>query len=111
LNDGQALWFNTQERIVILLGCAHGGVVNTLDCVAETPGVRRIHAVIGGVHLGDADENRLRFTTSAFQRDEVQLVAPCHCTGKAAMTYLAKHAGKIYNSCSVGERFVWAHPD
>jgi len=110
LNDDQALWFNTREGIVILLGCAHAGVVNTLDYVAQTIGIRRVHAVIGGMHLRAADENRLRFTVSALQRYEVQLIAPCHCTGKEAMTHLAEHTGKTYKSCSIGERFVWAPP-
>jgi 7,8-dihydropterin-6-yl-methyl-4-(beta-D-ribofuranosyl)aminobenzene 5'-phosphate synthase len=110
LNDDQALWFNTQEGIVVLLGCAHAGVVNTLDYVAQTTGTRRIHAVIGGMHLGTADENRLRFTVSALQRYEVRLIAPCHCTGKAAMTHLAEHTARTCKSCSAGERFVWAPP-
>ena len=110
LNDDQALWFNTQEGIVVLLGCAHAGVVNTLDYVTRVTGVRQIHAVVGGMHLSAADENRLRFTVSALQRHEVQLVAPCHCTGKTAITYLAEHVGKNCKSCSVGEHFVWPHP-
>jgi 7,8-dihydropterin-6-yl-methyl-4-(beta-D-ribofuranosyl)aminobenzene 5'-phosphate synthase len=107
LNDDQAIWFNTRDGIVVLLGCAHAGVVNTLDYVAQATGIRRIHAVIGGMHLGSANQDRLRFTVSAFQRYEVQLVAPCHCTGEDAVKYLAAHLGGAYISLSAGERLSW----
>ncbi len=107
LNDDQAMWFNTQSGIVVLLGCAHAGVTNTLDYVAEVTGAFSIHAVIGGMHLGSANQDRLRFTVSAIQRYQVQLVAPCHCTGQTAMAYLAKHLGPAYRSCSIGHRFIW----
>lgn len=108
LKDDQALWFNTQKGIVVLLGCAHAGVVNTVEYVAELTGAFNIHAVIGGMHLGSANQDRLRFTVSALQRYEVQVVAPCHCTGQTAMAYLAEHTGQVYRSCSMGHRFIWA---
>jgi 7,8-dihydropterin-6-yl-methyl-4-(beta-D-ribofuranosyl)aminobenzene 5'-phosphate synthase len=86
--DDQAVWVETGKGIVVLLGCAHAGVVNTLDYVASILGVSDFHAVIGGMHLLNAGEERLRNTADALERYSVEVLAPCHCTGEAAASYL-----------------------
>ncbi|HOX39695.1 MAG TPA: MBL fold metallo-hydrolase [Candidatus Brocadiia bacterium] len=94
--DDQAAWVETEDGIVVLLGCAHSGVVNTLDYVSGILGERRIKAVIGGMHLLLADERRLRETISALRRYKVGLLAPCHCTGDHAIAYIREHfAGEV----------------
>ena len=85
--DDQAVWVETQEGPVVLLGCAHAGVVNTLDYIASLTGVSRFHAVIGGMHLLNADKARLRTTADALERYDMAVLAPCHCTGDVAVDY------------------------
>ena len=85
--DDQAVWVETANGVVVLLGCAHAGVVNTLDYIASLVGVPRFRAVIGGMHLLNADEARLRKTAEALERYGVALIAPCHCTGDKAVHY------------------------
>jgi 7,8-dihydropterin-6-yl-methyl-4-(beta-D-ribofuranosyl)aminobenzene 5'-phosphate synthase len=88
ITDDQAVWVETQKGIVVLVGCAHAGVVNTLDYIASLTGASRFHAVIGGMHLLNADEERLRQTAEALRRYGVRIPGPCHCTGEAAVSYL-----------------------
>jgi 7,8-dihydropterin-6-yl-methyl-4-(beta-D-ribofuranosyl)aminobenzene 5'-phosphate synthase len=107
ISDDQAVWFETQRGVVVLLGCAHAGVVNTLYYVAEVAGTSRFHAVIGGMHLLTADEQRLRATANALEHYHVEVVAPCHCTGETATAYLAERLGKHCVPCKVGTRFVF----
>ena len=59
IHDDQALWLESKSGIVVLLGCAHAGVVNTLNYIVELTGETSIHAVIGGMHLLRAQRPRL----------------------------------------------------
>ena len=88
IEDDQALWLESSEGIVVALGCAHAGVINTLDYISGLTGQSRICAVIGGMHLQSADETRLSETIQGLKSHQVNLVAPCHCTGTRAMASL-----------------------
>jgi 7,8-dihydropterin-6-yl-methyl-4-(beta-D-ribofuranosyl)aminobenzene 5'-phosphate synthase len=86
--DDQALYFPTAEGLVVVLGCAHAGVVNTLLQIEALTGAERIHAVIGGLHLLNATPARLAATVEALRRRQVVLLVPAHCTGAAATARL-----------------------
>jgi len=103
--DDQAMYLLTADGIVVLLGCAHSGVINTLDHIAALTRSDRIAAVIGGMHLGGASEERLAATADALARYEVQMLAPCHCTGTAAIQYLKSRFADRCVECSAGSRF------
>jgi 7,8-dihydropterin-6-yl-methyl-4-(beta-D-ribofuranosyl)aminobenzene 5'-phosphate synthase len=87
LLDDQSVFFRTNAGAVVVLGCAHAGVINTLDYVAELTG-DRIHAVMGGMHLLQAGEARMRFTVEALSRIAPDCLAANHCTGDAAVARL-----------------------
>ncbi|MFH1709261.1 MAG: MBL fold metallo-hydrolase [Planctomycetota bacterium] len=89
LPDDQAVWVATDRGLVVLLGCAHAGVVNTLMYVTALAGADRIRAVVGGMHLVNADEERLDRTMAALREHAVEIIAPCHCTGIAAVDRIA----------------------
>lgn len=103
--DDQALFFETQEGVVVVLGCAHAGVANTLDYVFELTNRRRILAVIGGTHLNGAGAFRLEETIDAFQRYHVPKIAPAHCTGIEAAAALWNRLPGRCLPCSVGSVF------
>jgi 7,8-dihydropterin-6-yl-methyl-4-(beta-D-ribofuranosyl)aminobenzene 5'-phosphate synthase len=84
LADDQALFFSTRAGTVVLLGCAHAGIVNTLDYVAKLTGEQQIHGVFGGLHLLGASAARTQATIDALRRHQVQRVGPAHCTGLMA---------------------------
>lgn len=103
--DDQALYLETQRGLVVLLGCAHAGVVNTLDYIAELSGERRFHAVLGGMHLLNADAERIEETVQALKRYQVEFLAPCHCTGETAVAVLRSRFPEAWHSCGAGSRF------
>ncbi|MHB9029697.1 MAG: MBL fold metallo-hydrolase [Candidatus Latescibacterota bacterium] len=106
--DDQALYFDTSRGLVVLLGCAHSGVINTLDYVANLTGRERIYGVLGGMHLFYASDERLAETSGALNKYEVQMLGPCHCTGeRARMLFKALFPGRVVE-CATGTWFTFA---
>lgn len=103
--DDQAVFFDTPEGTVVLLGCGHAGVVNTLYHVQELTGGRPLHAVIGGMHLVAASDNRLDRTVEALRELKVGSIAPLHCTGPRAQARLAFEFPDRWKPCHVGSLF------
>lgn len=104
--DDQSLFFNSPEGLVLILGCAHSGVVNTMRQVMRVAGTDRLHAVIGGMHLLHAGPERIEKTISELRSMGVKMMAPCHCTGLAAVAAfwnafpgqcVEAHAGKTFS--------------
>jgi 7,8-dihydropterin-6-yl-methyl-4-(beta-D-ribofuranosyl)aminobenzene 5'-phosphate synthase len=88
LFDDQALFMETSEGMVVILGCAHAGVINTLDYIAELTGQTHFHAVLGGMHLVNANQERIQATLDHLQKCNVQVIGANHCTGLRATTAL-----------------------
>lgn len=105
--DDQALFFKTASGTVVVLGCAHAGVMNTLRKVGELTGREEVHAVIGGMHLLHADAARIRRTGDFLGEANVRLLAPLHCTGTAAVENFRSRFGKRFAAASVGSRFAF----
>lgn len=98
--DDRAIVFNVKEKgIVVLSGCAHAGIINTVTYARRITGVAEVHAVMGGFHLaGKENENRIDSTISELKRLNPKLVAPSHCTGWKAMCAIAE---------ALPDAFVW----
>ena len=84
LVDDQAMFFDSAHGTVVLLGCAHSGVVNTLQYIRELTNNRPIHAVMGGMHLVTASQRRIERTIDALNQLDIARLGPAHCTGAAA---------------------------
>lgn len=104
LLDDQALYLDSREGTVVVLGCAHAGVVNTLAYIRELTGGRPLHTVIGGMHLGSASPERLALTIDAFRELGVQRFCAGHCTGIAAVAALWGAFPGQCMACHVGAR-------
>jgi len=105
LADDQSLFFQTKEGIVVLLGCAHSGVINTLRYIADLSGGKPIFAVIGGMHLIGASSERIARTIEALRMLGVRVLGPCHCTGMAAGVALWNAFPGRCVACHVGATF------
>lgn len=79
--DDQALWIATGSGIVAVFGCAHAGVVNSLDYMSRLLRLNRFRAVIGGLHLQGAGTERITRTAEALDQYHLELLATGHCTG------------------------------
>lgn len=110
LIDDQAVFFEVRDGVVVLLGCAHAGVVNTLQYVAQLTGGQPIRAVLGGMHLVEASAERLARTIAALRTWDIPSLAPAHCTGLAATAALWNAFPGRCTTCHVGTQFQFAAP-
>jgi 7,8-dihydropterin-6-yl-methyl-4-(beta-D-ribofuranosyl)aminobenzene 5'-phosphate synthase len=102
LLDDQALFLDSSQGLVVLLGCAHAGVVNTLEHIRQIEPNRKIHAVLGGMHLVHATEVRVQQTIDALRRLDIDRIGPAHCTGRWADRQLWNSLGPRCFLCCVG---------
>jgi 7,8-dihydropterin-6-yl-methyl-4-(beta-D-ribofuranosyl)aminobenzene 5'-phosphate synthase len=87
--DDQALVVNVQDKgLVVISGCAHSGIVNTVRQAQRLSGVSEVYAIVGGFHLHDAGEERLDLTVDELMKLDPKILRPCHCTGTNAICRL-----------------------
>ncbi|MFX0200383.1 MAG: hypothetical protein ACFFCW_30055 [Candidatus Hodarchaeota archaeon] len=87
--DDQALWMNLEEKgPCVMLGCAHGGPVNTLIQVQRISNSPQLYGLVGGTHLVERSQRYLQQTVKTFRTFGLRLISPCHCTGFKAATHL-----------------------
>jgi 7,8-dihydropterin-6-yl-methyl-4-(beta-D-ribofuranosyl)aminobenzene 5'-phosphate synthase len=105
--DDQALVMNVRDKgLVVLTGCGHAGVVNTLRYARKLTGVDRLYAVIGGFHLnGPLFEPIIPDTCAALVELEPQVIVPAHCTGWKATHALAAQFPNAFIQNSIGTRY------
>lgn len=104
LLDDRVLIIKTELGLVVILGCAHRGMINTLLHAREVTGMELIHTVVGGTHLITASEERILLTIAALQEFGVQRVGVSHCTGMPAAMMLAQQLGDafFFNNAGTG---------
>ncbi len=105
LLDDQALVVESSAGLIVLLGCAHAGLIETLEHVLSLTGEKRIYAVLGGTHLLNTPEDRLSGIITALQRLDPDIIAPCHCSGIRAVAALHRAFGKRCLPHQVGSIF------
>jgi 7,8-dihydropterin-6-yl-methyl-4-(beta-D-ribofuranosyl)aminobenzene 5'-phosphate synthase len=93
LLDDQALIINAEPGLVVLSGCGHRGIINTLYHAQQLTGVKQIYAVMGGFHLTGAPEEQVWLTIAALKELNAQIVGASHCTGLAAGAIMAQELG------------------
>jgi 7,8-dihydropterin-6-yl-methyl-4-(beta-D-ribofuranosyl)aminobenzene 5'-phosphate synthase len=104
LLDDASLLIETEAGPVILLGCAHAGVVNVMNHFAEQTGHTSFHAVIGGTHLGfmGGPGPQLNKAMDAFDHYGVDLIGVAHCTGQEAAAICHQRFGRRFAFASAG---------
>jgi 7,8-dihydropterin-6-yl-methyl-4-(beta-D-ribofuranosyl)aminobenzene 5'-phosphate synthase len=88
IEDDMSIWFRTAKGLVIITGCCHSGIINTINRIFEISGERNLHAVIGGFHLKNASSQSLECTFNALQSISSCKFIACHCTGENSVRYL-----------------------
>ena len=104
LADDLSLIIETDFGLVVILGCAHRGIVNTLEHARRLTGEETIYAAVGGSHLFRASPQRIEETATALKQMGVQLLGVSHCTGFAASTRLAHELGSALVANNAGTR-------
>ena len=106
LADDQALILKTGKGPVVILGCSHRGIINTLRHVCKITGQKRIYAVLGGLHLFKATPERLETIMHHLQHFYLERIVVGHCTGSYATQALyARFKDKVVLN-TVGHKFT-----
>lgn len=100
--DDQSLVLETAKGLVVLVGCCHAGLVNTLEHVAYSLGRRDVYAVVGGTHLGFCGQEQQEKTIAALKSWGIKKIAASHCTGFAAAARLSREMPKEFQQALVG---------
>ena len=102
--DDQAVIVKTGTGLVVILGCAHRGMINTLYHARRITGLTAVRAVIGGSHLVGATEERVWQTIAALRELEVAKMGLCHCTDLPVMSVLVQEFGASFIFNRAGTR-------
>lgn len=98
--EDQALVLDTSKGVVIVAGCGHAGIVNTMEHARSITGGKPIHAVLGGFHLMSASDRHLEWTGTKMRDFGVEHLVGAHCTGINAVTGL-RDAGSLNRMTAV----------
>ncbi len=99
--DDQSLVIDTEKGLVLILGCCHAGIVNTIEYVVHTID-KHVFALIGGTHLGFCSAEQLGETVQRLHRYGIKKLCGSHCTGFAAAARLAREFPGQYHPAQVG---------
>ncbi len=102
LMDDLSLVVDTPSGLVVVLGCAHAGLINILSHVQKNLPGKKIHTVMGGTHLGFAEDTQFHQTLKELEAFEIKRLGASHCTGLSNSARLASRLGDRFFNASVG---------
>jgi 7,8-dihydropterin-6-yl-methyl-4-(beta-D-ribofuranosyl)aminobenzene 5'-phosphate synthase len=108
VNDDQAIIVNIKEKgLVIVTGCGHAGIINTMNYAKSLTGVDKVYAVVGGFHLTGSIiyEDIIEATITELQKADPEYLVPCHCTGWQATNRIIEIMPEKFMQTSVGTTF------
>ena len=100
--EDSSLVLDTPDGLVLLTGCGHAGIVNTLEAAQKDVRPAKVTTVLGGMHLFAADDATLEWTAAQFRRFGVRELVGAHCTGIEAVYRLRAQAGLDRGTAVVG---------
>jgi 7,8-dihydropterin-6-yl-methyl-4-(beta-D-ribofuranosyl)aminobenzene 5'-phosphate synthase len=107
LKGEQSLVFNVKGKgLVVLSGCAHRGIVNTVKYAQKITGIEKVHAVIGGFHLIGAKPEVIQRTIADIKAIGPDYIVPTHCTGFEAITAFAREMPDQFILNTAGTRYT-----
>ncbi len=90
VEDDSALAIRTNDKIFIITGCSHSGIINICNYAKQVFKLDTISSIIGGLHLQEASLEHLEYTINELSRLNLDFLYACHCTGFKATCKLAK---------------------
>ena len=109
IRDDQAIILSVKDKgLVIITGCGHSGIVNTISYAKQLTGQDQIYCVLGGMHLsGRSFEPIIPQTLEELERLKPRYVVPCHCSGLKAVTEIARRMPHAFIQNSVGTTYIF----
>ncbi len=111
LKDDLAMVIDADFGLVVILGCAHRGIVNTIKQAQKITGKELVYAAIGGTHLLNADIGRWAQTAADLKTMGVQYLGASHCTGFQASSFLSQEFGDRFFLNNSGSRWTLPFKD
>lgn len=103
--DDQSLILDTEKGFILLLGCAHSGMINIIHHVIHKTGKDKFHAILGGTHLDFLTPEQLEESIKALKQMEIEKIGVSHCTGmRAAFRLQQEFKDRFFYGC-VGSVF------
>ncbi len=99
-SDDQSLILDTEKGLILVLGCAHSGMINIINYVSDKTGKENFYAILGGTHLDFLTEEQREESIKALKKIKVEKIGVCHCTGMRA-AFRLQH--------EFGDRFFYGH--
>lgn len=102
VTDDQTLVVKTARGLVLLFGCCHAGLINTIEHARRETGINEVYALIGGTHLGFSSPHQLDETVRELKIYGIRKISAGHCTGFAAAARLLKEFPGQFHPAQVG---------
>jgi 7,8-dihydropterin-6-yl-methyl-4-(beta-D-ribofuranosyl)aminobenzene 5'-phosphate synthase len=100
--DDQSLVLDTKRGLLVILGCAHSGVINILNHIMKKTGKDRFYAIIGGTHLDFLAPEQLEESIKALRKMQIERIGASHCTGMKGAFRLHQEFGDRFFYGQVG---------
>ncbi|MBN1690246.1 MAG: MBL fold metallo-hydrolase [Dehalococcoidia bacterium] len=104
VSDDLSIIIKTEKGLIVLLGCAHRGIINNVRHAQKITGIDRVYAVIGGTHLFSAGPEQMAETIKALRQMNIQKLGASHCTGMKSAATLAREFENTFFFNNAGVR-------
>jgi 7,8-dihydropterin-6-yl-methyl-4-(beta-D-ribofuranosyl)aminobenzene 5'-phosphate synthase len=104
----QGLFFAVKGKgLVVLSGCAHAGIVNTVRQAQQASGIEKVHAVMGGCHLINAKPEVIQSTVADLKAMKPDQIVPTHCSGFEAIVAFSQALPEAFTLNTTGTRYTF----
>jgi len=98
--DDQSLILDTEKGLILILGCAHSGIINIINHVINKTGGKKFYAILGGTHLDFLTSEQLEESIKFLKKIEVEKIGVSHCTGmRAAFRLHEEFVDRFFYGC------------
>jgi 7,8-dihydropterin-6-yl-methyl-4-(beta-D-ribofuranosyl)aminobenzene 5'-phosphate synthase len=101
-SDDQSLIMDSQRGIILILGCAHSGMINIIHHAINKTGKEKFYAIVGGTHLDFLTPEQLEETLKVLKKLDIERIGASHCTGMKAAFRLHQEFGSRFFYGNVG---------
>jgi 7,8-dihydropterin-6-yl-methyl-4-(beta-D-ribofuranosyl)aminobenzene 5'-phosphate synthase len=106
--DEHATCYIVQGRgLVVISSCGHVGLINTIKAAMAVSGVGKLHAVLGGFHLGPAPQDYVDYSVLELERLSPDVVIPMHCSGTKFLAAMRRQMPDRLVAANIGSRFTF----
>jgi len=100
--DDQSLVLDTEKGLILILGCAHAGMINIIHHVMNRTGKQKFYAIVGGTHLNFLAPEQLEESIKSLKRLDIEKIGVSHCTSMKAAFRLHQEFGDRFSYGCVG---------